>query len=270
MSRRPLRRGNWSVQELERLRFLLPRRGVVATAALLRRSPDSVQRKGMQLLKVPPRRGAWTASDDARLRESWGVLELRLLAPMLGRPAAEVQQRVAELRRQLSTGPWLHDQIQALKDLYSTRQDEDLEVALGRSMDELAAMAKQLCLAKDKRLRSRLPLPRSGESGLGMDSRLPEQRSPARKMPRWSAAEVQRLRELYPTLENLEVARQLGRTVTSVANKAHQLDLKKAAVLLAQIGRANVSLRYRSPVGPAIPTVVVGEEALQLMPPAEA
>lgn len=270
MSRRPLRRGNWSVQELERLRLLLPRRGVAATAALLRRSSDSVQRKGLQLLRVPARRGAWTASDDARLRESWGVLELRLLAPMLGRPAAEVQQRVAELRRQLSSGPWQHDQIQALKDLYGTRQDEDLEVALGRSMEDLAAMARQLCLAKDKRLRPRHALSRSGETKPGVDAALREQGDPRRKMPRWSAAEVQRLRELYPALENLEVARQLGRTVTSVANKAHQLDLKKSTVLLAQIGRANVSLRYRSPVAPAIPVAVVGDDALCSMPPAEA
>ena len=53
MSDRPLRRGNWSVQELERLRLLLPHRGVAQTAALLRRSPDSVQRKALALLRTP-------------------------------------------------------------------------------------------------------------------------------------------------------------------------------------------------------------------------
>ena len=36
MTARGLRRGNWSVQELERLRLLLPQRGVEGTAALLR------------------------------------------------------------------------------------------------------------------------------------------------------------------------------------------------------------------------------------------
>jgi len=44
MSGRNLRRGNWSVQELERLRHLLPRRGVDDAARLLRRSPESVRR----------------------------------------------------------------------------------------------------------------------------------------------------------------------------------------------------------------------------------
>ena len=40
MSQNPLRRGNWSVQELARLRLLLPQRGVEQTAVLLRRSAD--------------------------------------------------------------------------------------------------------------------------------------------------------------------------------------------------------------------------------------
>jgi len=116
-------------------------------------------------------------------------------------------------------------------------------------------MVRELCLAKDKRLR---PRPTGGQAAAGICGASGAtctggqachqeaiHRQEMRKMPRWSAAEVERLRELYPTLENLEVARQLGRTVTSVANKAHQLDLKKSTVLLAQIGRANVSLRYR-------------------------
>src|SRR5690606_31963515 len=41
------RRGNWSVTELDRLRQLLPRRGVADTALLLRRSPESVARKAL-------------------------------------------------------------------------------------------------------------------------------------------------------------------------------------------------------------------------------
>jgi hypothetical protein len=225
------------------LRLLLPRRGVQATAALLRRSQESVYRKGMELLKVPPRRGAWTDSDEARLRESWGVLELRLLAAMLGRPAADVQQRVSQLRQRVASGPWAHEQIQALKDLYGTRQDEDLEVALLRAKEDIATMARQLCLAKDKRLRPSAAHRSAAKTAMSASGPVPPETQ--RRMPRWSASEVERLRALYPTLENLEVARQLGRTVTSVANKAHQLQLKKSTVLLAQIGRTNVSLRYR-------------------------
>ena len=62
-----LRRGNWSVQEMARLRLLLPFRGVKQTAALLRRSPESVQRKAEHLLRVVPRKGAWNDCDDLQL-----------------------------------------------------------------------------------------------------------------------------------------------------------------------------------------------------------
>ena len=75
MSQQPLRRGNWSVQELERLRALLPQRGVEHTASLLRRSPQSVQKKAHELLRVPPRVGPWTKADDELLRRCWGAVE---------------------------------------------------------------------------------------------------------------------------------------------------------------------------------------------------
>jgi hypothetical protein len=223
VSGRALRRGNWSVQELERLRQLLPRRGVQATATLLRRSVASVLKKAAMLLRVPPRRGDWTDSDDALLRESWGAVEPRLLATMLGRPAADVRRRAGVLRARARRGPWSRAEQQQLKELYGTRSDEDLEVCCSRARADIAAMAAQLCLAKDKRFAAR--------SGA--------------RMPRWTDPEVQRLRAVYADRDNLEVARLVGRTVTSVANKANQLGLRKSPTLLTDIGRSNVAVRYR-------------------------
>lgn len=237
MSGRRLRRGNWSVQEMERLRQLLPRRGVQYTAVLLRRSVDSVFRKALDLLKVPARRGPWTTSDDAKLRDSWGAVEVRLLGPMLGRPIAEVVRRAAELRARLRSDPWERSELQALKELYGTRHDEDLEVALQRPRSEVVAMAAALCLAKDKRFAAQTQRPREIPATQPVAP-------PRQSMPRWQAEEIERLRELYAELDNLEVARRLGRTVTSVANKANQLGLKKSPRLLADIGRNNVGLRY--------------------------
>lgn len=227
-----LRRGNWSVQELERLRQLLPRRGVTDTASLLRRSEDSVFRKALQILRVPPRRGAWTASDDERLRESWGAVDPRLLGPMLGRPIAEVRKRAGDLRSRLHSGSWSRDDEQRLKDLYGTRSDVDLEIALLRPVAELTAKARELCLAKDKRFRASSARHEDGRIG------------PRSEMPRWTHDEVERLRALYADRDNLAVARALGRTVASVANKANQLGLKKCPQLLASIGRTNVASRY--------------------------
>lgn len=236
MSTRRLRRGNWSVQELERLRQLLPRRGVADTAVLLRRSAASVLGKAMDILKVPPRRGPWTASDDQRLRESWGAVEPRLLGPMLGRAPADVVRRAGDLRRQLRSGEWDRAETQLLKDLFGTRRDEDLEVALQRPRAEILAMARQHCLAKDKRFAAHTTRPdRAAQASAG---------EPVGKMPRWRPAEIEMLAALYPDLDNLTVARRLGRTVTSVANKANQLGLRKSPGLLARIGRTNVGLRY--------------------------
>ena len=45
-------------------------------------------------------------------------------------------------------------------------------------------------------------------------------------------------------LGGLEIARELGRSVASIANKANQLGLRKSPALLARIGRANVAIRY--------------------------
>lgn len=234
-----LRRGNWSVAELERLRQLLPRRGVEAMAALLRRSPASVQRKAAELLRVPPRRGDWTASDEQLLREAWGALDLRLLAIALGRQVTDVRRRAEALRAALRDGPWSHDEEALLKALYGTRVDQDLEVSLSRPAAAIAVKAAELCLAKDKRFCAS-PRPSAVERSE------PGRR---RRMPRWTPAEVERLRALYPERGNLDVARELGRTVTSVANKAHQLGLHKDAELLTRIGRTNVAWRYGQVAG---------------------
>ncbi len=241
MSERGLRRGNWSVQELERLRQLLPRRGVLATSILLRRSPESVLRKALELLRVPPRRGDWTDSDDALLRESWGAVELRLLATMLGRPAADVRRRGLELRAKVRVGPWSRVERQRLKDLYGTRRDADLEVCLSRPTAEISSMAIALCLAKDKRFAALQALRSLG----GVDAAAVTAAA-RRRMPRWSPEQVDTLRRVYCEHDNLEVARVLGRTVTSVANKANLLGLKKSPRLLADIGRCNVAVRYQA------------------------
>src|SRR5262245_42306985 len=151
MTGRPLRRGNWSVQELERLRHLLPRRGVVDTAGLLRRTPDSVRRRALELFAGPPRRTGWSADDDLTLQRAWGALEARLIAVVLCRPLAEVVRRAALLRQSLRNGPWTRAEQRRLKELYGTRSDADLEICLQRAADDIRAAAVRLCLSKDKR-----------------------------------------------------------------------------------------------------------------------
>ena len=53
------------------------------------------------------------------------------------------------------------------------------------------------------------------------------------------------LRRDYPVKSNLELARDLGRSVKSVVSKAHHMGLKKSSERLRNMGRENVSLRYQ-------------------------
>ena len=221
------KRGNWSAQELERLKLLYPRRGEAHVAELLRRSAESVRRRAQGLFRRGLRRGAWTEAEDARLRQGYGVLDLRALALVLARSERDVRERVVWLRGTRRRGPWTGDEEALLKQLYGSRSDQDLEVCLSRSTAQIAKAAARLCLSKDKRFLARA---RGAER---------------QAMPRWSPAEVQRLAAVYSDRDNLEVARVLGRSVASVANKASQLGLRKDESLLSQSGRRNVQSRYR-------------------------
>jgi len=65
-------------------------------------------------------------------------------------------------------------------------------------------------------------------------------------MPRWKAEELEILKGTYSSQSNIEIARQLGRSVKSVVSKAHQLRMKKSSERLREMGRENVSVRYQS------------------------
>jgi len=63
--------------------------------------------------------------------------------------------------------------------------------------------------------------------------------------PRWTKAEVAILRRLYCTRRNAEIAKLLGRKVSSVVFKAHRLGLSKGIMRLREMGRENISQRWK-------------------------
>jgi hypothetical protein len=107
-------------------------------------------------------------------------------------------------------------------------QQEEYERIFGRNIEAIRSFATGHALAKDKAFVRKL----SGEAST--------------RMPRWSQAELDILREEYPTQPNLELAQKLDRSVTSVVSKAHNMGLKKSSERLREMGRENVSLRYQS------------------------
>lgn len=231
-----LKRGNWSTHDLERLRTLYPRTRIESVARLLRRSAGSVQRKAQELFGTDAapalrRERPWTSGDDLKLREGFGALEFRALCLVLGRPAADVAARIATMRTHLRTDlRWTRLELALLKRLYGSRSNEDLVVCLSRPIEQIDAKASELRLSKDKGF-------------------LAQQDGPVvvrQRMPRWRPEEVDLLRRLYPTTENLDLARRLRRSVASVANKANQLGLKKGEQALREMGQRNIAARYRS------------------------
>lgn len=63
--------------------------------------------------------------------------------------------------------------------------------------------------------------------------------------PRWTKSEVALLKKLYKTQSNATIADLLGRKVSSVVFKAHRLGLAKGLKRLKEMGRENISRRWK-------------------------
>lgn len=221
------RRGRWSQAEIARLRDLYGKREEAAVARELNRPLASVRKMAEELFRSKPKSGPWTADEVQRLKEYLGVSSTRVISLILGREEPEVREQIQELGRIQQSGRWSRDEVALLKRVYGTRTDDDLAVIFGRSVESIKRTATKLALAKDKAFVRRM-------SG-----------TPTTRMPRWSDEEQDQLREMYPAMSNLEIAHALNRSVKSVVSKAHNLGLKKDPSRLRQMGRENVSLRYK-------------------------
>lgn len=223
---RKSRRGRWTRAEMDRLRDMYGMRDEHAIARELGRTRQSVQRMAEAIFRGARAQGPWTAGEVERLKTYLGATTPQVIALVLGRDQREVEQQIFELGRLQQTSRWTSEETLRFRRLYGTRSDEDLAMIFGRTLDAVQRLAKRYCLAKDKAYVRR----RRGEG--------------ATHMPRWAEAELTLLRDLYPRTPNLEIARQLGRSVKSIVSKAHHFGLKKELERLREMGRENVSLRY--------------------------
>lgn len=66
-----------------------------------------------------------------------------------------------------------------------------------------------------------------------------------RLRPRWTRSEIAILKRLYRTHSNAEIAKVLGRKVSSVVFKAHRLRLSKGIRRLREMGRQNIRRRWK-------------------------
>jgi hypothetical protein len=66
----------------------------------------------------------------------------------------------------------------------------------------------------------------------------------SRVRPRWTKDEISTLKRLYHNHSNAEIAKVLGRKVSSVVFKGHRLGLSKGARRLREMGKENIKLRW--------------------------
>lgn len=229
------KRGNWSVEELTKLRASFGRRPVSQLVRELKRSEETILVRAQKMFARRKKSGAWNQEEVDSLREMVGCSDLETMALVLGRPKRSVLTQLRKLSKRKQKGRFTEDEILFLKNFGPSRPDWSLAIAMGRDVSVIRRKAKALGLGKDKRLEE-VPIPE-----MEPIVRLAPQPKP--KMPRWSPDDCKILRERYPTVSNLQIAKALNRSVSSIVAKANELRLKKDPLRLEEMGRENAARR---------------------------
>lgn len=238
------RRGRWSEAERARLQELYGLRDDVAIGRELNRPVASVRKMAEKLFPPIVDDRPWTDQDVEQLKRYLGASPVPVIARVVRRSVQDVNAKIRELDDAKAPRPWTREEVAEFKRIYGTRTDEDLVRIFGRPIEAVQELALRFALAKDKAFLRRL------------------QGNSATRMPRWSADEVETLTRLYPLVPNVQLAKELGRSLKSVVSKAHNLGLKKSPDRLRAMGRENVSLRYH-------PEKVGHERDFSDLPPVE-
>lgn len=232
-----LKRGNWSSEELIKLRETYGRRPLGQLSRELRRSKIAISQRAAQIFAAPARPGPLDADDDGALREMVGITDVATMAMVLERKPSEIMKRLREWARAERRGRFQAWELRYLKHCFASRPDWAVALVLGRSTAAIKKRARELCLGKDRRLESVEP-----EFLAKFIAKVPQ---PRVRMPRWTQDEVATLSRLYPNRSNLDVAQSLGRSVKSVIAKANEIGLRKTQARLEAMGRENVEIRHR-------------------------
>ncbi|PIE24182.1 MAG: hypothetical protein CSA62_05090 [Planctomycetota bacterium] len=243
-----LKRGNWSVEELMKLRDQYGRRPLPQLARELRRTEETVRLRAEQMFQqewcpseedpetFEGRPGPLEDKEREQLRFMVGIADLETMQLVLGRQGAEIERVLLEWSRQKSE-QWSEAQIEFLKLAYGTRPDWALSMVLGHEIEAIQAQARELCLGKDRSVVSvELPI---------LEKHVVIQPQAPVRMPRWTTEEVDELIRVFPERPNLDIARSLGRSVKSVVAKANELGLRKSKERLREMGRENVMIRHK-------------------------
>ena len=237
--------------------------------------PKPRSRKPIPSRSVPSRKGRWSQSEIAKLRDLYGLRDERAIARELKRSPASVRRMAESIFRSASrTGPWSAQEVKQLKHYLGASSAEVIGRILGRDPSEIESKILELGRLQQPQKRwtrmetqrfKRIYGTRSDEDlgvifgrpvaevvrharilCLAKDKAFVRRRDGkgATRMPRWSEDELELLRRDYARGSNIDIAKRLGRSVKSVVSKAHHIGLKKDPERLREMGRQNVSLRY--------------------------
>jgi hypothetical protein len=232
-----LKRGNWSVTELFKLRASYGRRPIGQLASELHRTPRALRQRAQQLFAGRSRGGELTRAEEAELRRMVGVADLATMRLVLGRSEEQIRRLLASWATAGRSGRLAAWEVAYLKACYATRPDWALELVLGRTLPAIHKQARRLCLGRPRRPEA-VPI-----EPLGPVVTLQPQ--PRLRMPRWTKSDVEALEHAYPHQPNLLLASSLQRSVKSVIAKANELGLRKSQARLRAMGRENVGHRKR-------------------------
>lgn len=171
--------------------------GVRANAAMLGRSLPG--------LKI---RAAWTAAEDAALRQMWRRRSVTDIALLIGRtePAVTTRARTLGLARPKERSAWTVEDDSYLSGAYQSQGAAECAQRLGRSVDAVYLRARALGVTKTTVGKGKV----QGASGM------------------WSDADDAYLRAHWGNASGVEIAEHLRRTYRSVASRAKLLGLKKS------------------------------------------
>ena len=147
---------------------------------------------------------SWSEDEVKSLKRLFPQGRAREIGERTGRPLTAVRQKAYSMgikTRELHL--WSANEVKLLKKLYPTENTQNIADKLGRSYETVINKASKIGLKK------------VGTAPVCV----------------WSRQEEALLRKMYPDNSILDIANQLGRTVSMVAGKAHRLGLRKSKLV---------------------------------------
>jgi len=165
---------------------------------------------------------AWTAPELRRLRRLYPRTRTADIAHALGRPLSGVASKANDLglRKPDNRKKWTAREIRVLRKLYADTPAAEIAAALGRKPHEIYYQASVLKLRKSKSFKSRFMKQQIAKNGPLWGSR-------------WTPAQIERLRVLYPQHPTKAVAKATGHSMSSCFKMAELHGLKKSPAYLA-------------------------------------